>query len=48
MIIDDDHHHSFIYLGRGAIYQYDALGSFERVIASCCGKGQQLIQPILG
>jgi hypothetical protein len=36
------------HLGRGAIYHYDALGSFERVIASCCGKGEHLIQPILG
>ena len=35
-------------LGRGAIFHYDALGSFERVIASCCGKGEHLIQPILG
>jgi len=36
------------YLGHGAIYHYDALGSFERVMASCAGKGEHLIQPILG
>ncbi len=50
---DDDIMHLFpsvlvYHLGRGAIYHYDALGSFERVIASCCGKGEHLIQPILG
>ena len=50
---DDDIMHFFpsvlaYHLGRGAIYHYDALGSFERVIASCCGKGEHLIQPILG
>jgi len=33
--------------GHGAIYHYDALGSFERVMASCAGKGEHLIQPIL-
>jgi len=50
---DDEIMHFFpsvlaYHLGRGAIYHYDALGSFERVIASCCGKGEHLIQPILG
>lgn len=33
--------------GHGALYNYDAVGSFERVKASCVGKGQQLIQPML-
>ena len=34
-------------LGHGALYNYDAVGSFERVKTSCLGKGQQLIQPML-
>ncbi len=33
--------------GRGALYRYDALGSFERVRAVCAGKGEQLMQPSL-
>ena len=33
--------------GSGALYRYDAVGSFERVRAVCAGKGEQLIQPIL-
>jgi len=33
--------------GSGALYRYDALGSFERVRAVCAGKGERLIQPIL-
>jgi 20S proteasome subunit beta 6 len=33
--------------GNGALYRYDALGSFERVRAVCAGKGERLIQPIL-
>ena len=33
--------------GTGALYRYDAVGSFERVPAFCSGKGEQLIQPIL-
>ena len=33
--------------GRGALYRYDALGSFERVRAVCAGKGERLIQPLL-
>lgn len=33
--------------GVGALYRYDAIGSFERVQTSCSGKGEYLIQPIL-
>ena len=33
--------------GCGALYRYDAVGSFERVRAVCCGKGEKLIQPLL-
>ena len=34
-------------LGTGAIYRYDAVGSFERVKTACVGKGEKLIQPML-
>jgi len=33
--------------GRGALFRFDAVGSFERVRAACIGKGEQLIQPML-
>jgi len=33
--------------GRGALFRYDAVGSFERVRAVCAGKGEALIQPQL-
>ena len=33
--------------GIGAVYRYDAVGSFERVRAACAGKGEKLIQPFL-
>lgn len=33
--------------GRGAIYSYDAIGSFERVGYGCQGSGKDLIQPVL-
>ena len=33
--------------GRGAVYKFDAIGSFERVSAACSGKGMEMIQPIL-
>jgi 20S proteasome alpha/beta subunit len=36
-----------ISIGTGAIYRYDAVGSFERVRAACVGKGEKLIQPLL-
>jgi len=31
----------------GALYRYDAVGSYERVTALCAGKGEQLITPML-
>jgi 20S proteasome subunit beta 6 len=33
--------------GHGALYRYDAIGSFERVPSFCVGKGERLIQPLL-
>lgn len=33
--------------GRGAVYTYDAIGSYERVGYSCQGSGKELIQPVL-
>lgn len=33
--------------GKGAIYSYDAIGSFERVGFGCQGSGKDLIQPVL-
>eukprot|EP01038_Epipyxis_sp_PR26KG_P011328 gene11328-15192_t len=33
--------------GNAEIYRYDAVGSYERVQAACCGKGEQMIQPLL-
>lgn len=33
--------------GVGAVFRYDAVGSFERVRAACAGKGEKLIQPFL-
>lgn len=33
--------------GCGALFRYDAIGSYERVNALCSGKGEQMIQPIL-
>jgi 20S proteasome subunit beta 6 len=33
--------------GKGAIYTYDAIGSFERVGYGCQGSGKELIQPVL-
>ena len=34
-------------VAQGAVYRYDSVGSFERVSATCAGKGEQLIQPFL-
>lgn len=33
--------------GYGALYSYDAVGSFERLRAVCVGKGEALMQPML-
>lgn len=33
--------------GRGAVYTYDAIGSYERVGYGCQGSGKELIQPVL-
>eukprot|EP01041_Mallomonas_annulata_P010906 gene10906-22763_t len=33
--------------GHGSLYKYDCLGSYECIRASCSGKGEHLIQPIL-
>jgi 20S proteasome subunit beta 6 len=33
--------------GHGALYRYDAIGSFERVKAVCAGRGEKLIMPAL-
>ena len=38
---------AFLISGRGAIYTYDAIGSFERVGYGCQGSGKELIQPVL-
>eukprot|EP01025_Chloroclados_australasicus_P000180 TRINITY_DN10088_c0_g1_i2.p2 TRINITY_DN10088_c0_g1~~TRINITY_DN10088_c0_g1_i2.p2 ORF type:complete len:139 (-),score=13.65 TRINITY_DN10088_c0_g1_i2:125-517(-) len=33
--------------GRGAVYSYDAIGSYERCGFSCQGSGKDLMQPLL-
>ena len=33
--------------GKGAVFTYDAVGSYERTNYSCQGSGQQLIMPVL-
>ena len=33
--------------GVGAVYVYDAIGSYERVAVACAGTGRELLQPIL-
>lgn len=34
-------------IGRGVVYDYDAVGGFSRVGAACVGRGQALLQPLL-
>jgi 20S proteasome alpha/beta subunit len=33
--------------GKGAVYTYDAIGSYERTGYSCQGSGKDLMQPVL-
>jgi 20S proteasome alpha/beta subunit len=33
--------------GVGAVYVYDAIGSYERVAVACAGTGRELLQPVL-
>lgn len=33
--------------GRGCVYTYDAIGSYERTGYSCQGSGKELVQPVL-
>lgn len=33
--------------GKGAVYTYDAIGSYERVGYGCQGSGKELVQPVL-
>jgi 20S proteasome subunit beta 6 len=48
-LIDNDRNviYLFIFLGSGALFRYDAVGSYEKVQAACVGKGEKMIQPIL-
>lgn len=36
-----------VHTGRGAVYTYDAIGSYERTGFSCQGSGKDLMQPVL-
>lgn len=40
-------HHPTGQSGIGAVYGYDAVGSFERVRVACAGGGLSLMQPVL-
>ena len=40
------HHHDAT-TGKGAVYTYDAIGSYERTGYSCQGSGKDLMQPVL-
>eukprot|EP00210_Caulerpa_lentillifera_P007537 g7200.t1 len=33
--------------GKGAVFNYDVIGSMERVSCSCAGTGESLVQPVL-
>lgn len=39
--------HFCLFLGVGAVYGYDAVGSFERVRVACAGGGLSIMQPVL-
>lgn len=42
-----DQEESYDECGTGAVYVYDAIGSFERVAVGSAGTGRELLQPIL-
>mmetsp|Transcript_17306 Transcript_17306/g.36287 ORF Transcript_17306/g.36287 Transcript_17306/m.36287 type:complete len:464 (+) Transcript_17306:50-1441(+) len=44
---DDDDIDGFGMAGTGAVYVYDAIGSYERVAVGSAGTGRELLQPIL-
>jgi 20S proteasome subunit beta 6 len=37
----------FPFVGRGAVYNFDVVGSYQRVPVACVGSGESLIQPLL-
>lgn len=39
--------HNALVTGKGAVYTYDAIGSYERVGYACQGSGKELVQPAL-
>lgn len=50
MVVDKTRSYSFDFLvriGKGAVYGYDAVGSFKRDDYGCMGSGQNFIMPIL-
>lgn len=36
-----------LHIGKGAVYGYDAVGSFKRDEYGCMGSGQNFVMPIL-